>query len=353
MYPAPPPPRPPLSAASLSHTIFHTHHLSHTTLSHTIFDTQLCHTTLCHTPSFTHNFVTHHLSHTTLSHTIFDTPLCHTSLSHTIFHTPLCHTPSLTHHFVTHHLSHRNLSHSSLSHTIFHTQLCHSPSFTYTIFHTQLCHTSSSSTPLSHTIFDTPLCHTSSSSTPLSHTTLPHTIFAWQAWSTPCLRGRRGTCHWAGSGGVLGARWSFGAVRHFAWQAWHLVLRGAGVALGDMHLRFAWQACTDGTGLGLVARLGARWSPGATALGRVWWLVAWAQAWHLATSTCTLHGRCSTYGTWRAWACWLGGARGTFAWQARHLATSDMKSGSFGGGDENMQWAPKWDHYSLGPFLAE
>jgi len=71
------------------------------------------------------------------------------------------------------------------------------------------------------------------------------------------LRGRRGTCHWAGSGGVLGARWSFGAVRHFAWQAWHLVLRGAGVALGDMHLRFAWQACTDGwAGSG-----GAAWGP--------------------------------------------------------------------------------------------
>ena len=48
----------------LSNTIFHTRHLSHTTLSHTIFHTQLC-----HTPSFTH-----HLSHTTLSHTIFDTP---------------------------------------------------------------------------------------------------------------------------------------------------------------------------------------------------------------------------------------------------------------------------------------
>ena len=39
------------------------HHLSHTTLPHTLFHTQLC-----HTPSFTHNFVTHH-SHTTLSHT--------------------------------------------------------------------------------------------------------------------------------------------------------------------------------------------------------------------------------------------------------------------------------------------
>ena len=91
-------------ALSLSHAIFVTQHLSHT----------IFHTQLCHTPSFTHNFVTHHLSHATLSHTIFHTPLCHppslthhlshTTLSHTIFDPQLCHTPSFTHHFVTHHL---------------------------------------------------------------------------------------------------------------------------------------------------------------------------------------------------------------------------------------------------------
>jgi len=68
----------------------------------------------------------------------------------------------------------------------------------------------------------------------------------------------------------------------------------AGVALGDIHLRFAWQAWhlvtstfvlrgkrgTYGTGLAPVARLGA--------LGRAWSPVtppnfAW-QAWHLVTS---------------------------------------------------------------------
>ena len=76
---------------------------------------------LCHIPYFKHNFVTHYLSHTTwshttwshtifhilshitLSHTIFPT-LSRTTLSHTIFHTQLCHTPSFTHNFVTHHL---------------------------------------------------------------------------------------------------------------------------------------------------------------------------------------------------------------------------------------------------------
>ena len=95
----------------LSHTPPFTHHLSHTSLSTTIFHTQLCHTQLCHTqlchthttlsiksPSFTHNFFNHHLSHT-----IFHTQLCHThthtTLSHTIFHTQLCHPPYFTHKF--------------------------------------------------------------------------------------------------------------------------------------------------------------------------------------------------------------------------------------------------------------
>ena len=126
--------------------------------------------------------------------------------------------------------------------------------------------------------------------------------FAWQAWHlvtfTLISRGRRGTnSHppWFCVAGValmvlcgaLGPDLSPGAPRHFAWQAWHLVtftfvsrgrrgtnshppsfLRGrrgthgtvvarlgpdfvargaaplcvAGVALGDIHLRFTWQA---------------------------------------------------------------------------------------------------------------
>ena len=209
LYPgSPPPPRLPPPAL----------HLSHTTLSHTIFHIQLCHTL-----SFTYNFVTHYLSQTTLSHTIFHTQLCHTlsfiynfvthylshtTLSHTIFHRQLCHTPSFTHNFVTHHLSH-----TTLSHTIFHIQLCHTLSFTdnfvthhlshttlsHTIFHIQLCHTPSftdnfvthhlSQTTLSHTIFHTQLCHTPSFTYNfvthhLSHTTLSHTIFHIQLCHT-------------------------------------------------------------------------------------------------------------------------------------------------------------------------
>ena len=143
--------------------------------------------------SFTHNFVTHHLVTHHLSPTIFVT----------IFHTP-----SFTHHFVTHHLLH-----TTLSHTIFHTQLCHTPSL--------------------------------SRGHHLSHTMAPR-HFAWQAWhletSTCVWRGRRGAC----------CTW---------WRAWSpLVARGtaplcvAGVALGDMHLHFTWQAWHWRTWSPLVAR---------------------------------------------------------------------------------------------------
>ena len=98
--------------------------------------------------------------------------------------------------------------------------------------------------------------------------------FAWQAWrkltSTFVLRGRRGAISHPpsfcvagvalmGLGGALGLAWSRVTPRHFAWQAWHkltstFVMRGrcgtrrhspsfcvAGVAQGDIQLRFAWQ----------------------------------------------------------------------------------------------------------------
>ena len=103
------------------------------------------------------------------------------------------------------------------------------------------------------------------------------------------------------------------------WRAWARLVAGdaaalcvAGVALGDIHLRFAWQVWhlvtstsvlrgrrdTCGTGLDLVARLGAlgrAWARlvagdaaalcvAAVALGDIDFRFAW-QAWHLATST--------------------------------------------------------------------
>ena len=160
---------------------------------------QLSHTTLSHIPSFTHS----------LSHTLFHTQLCHTpsfthSLSHHLSHTTLSHTIfhtlSFTHSFVTHHLSH----------TLFHTQLCHTPSFTHNFVTHHLAHTT-----LSRTIFHTQLCGT------------------WHlATSTFVSRGKRPT-------------------RHFAWHGWHL-------ATSTFTSRG--RRGTYGTGLALVARLGAAWA---------------------------------------------------------------------------------------------
>ena len=324
--PRPPPPPPPrLSHTTLSHTMCHTHlcqppsfthHLSHThtqlcreppSFAHNLSLTTLS-PTIFHTQSFTHIFVNHHL---------FTHNFSHTSLSTTIFHTQLCQPPSFTHNFVTHHLSH-----TSMSPTIFHIHLCHPPSFTH-IFVVwrgrrgawQAWH----------------LGHWAGSGGTLALDWSPVTPrhFAWQAWhlvtSAFVSRGRPGTWRhppsfhvagvalgdihfrfawqawhfgrWAGSGGALVLDWSPVTPRHFAWQAWHLATstfvspgrRGAwwhppsfhmaGVALGDIHLRFAWQACHFGRWAGSGGALVLDWSP-VTPRHFAW------QAWHLpATKT--------------------------------------------------------------------
>ena len=140
-----------------------------------------------------------------------------------------------------------------------------------------------------------------------------HLRFAWQAWhmvtSTVALRGR---CVTYGTGLALQPVLVAVTPRHFAWQAWHLVtstfvLRGrrgtygpwshipsfrlASVALGDMHLRFAWQPWH-------LWHLW-HWAGSGGALGPVLVAVtprhfAW-QSWHLVTSTSVLRGK---RGTW-------------------------------------------------------
>jgi len=180
--------------------------------------------------------------------------------------------------------------------------------------------------------------------------------FAWQAWhlatSTSTLRGRRGTY---GTGLALVARlgpvWRRGRVCvagvahddidvHSAWQAWHLatstcILRGRHGTWRQAHLgpvwrrgrprRQAWHWATSTftlrgrRGTWRQAHLGPVWCRGrgtwrhrpslcvawrhrlafcvaGVALGDIDRHFAW-QVWHLATSTCTLRGRCGTYGT--------------------------------------------------------
>ena len=335
----------------MSHTIFHTHlchapsfthHLSHTTLSptpsftHHLSPHHLSHTSLshiilvthhlCHTPSFTHIFVTHHLSHTSLSHTTLSPHhLSHTTLSHIIFHHPsfthhVCHTLSFTHHFVTHHLSHTTLSPTifdtpsfphhfvthHLWHTIFPTPLCHPPSFTdhfvthhlWDTMFSPLCHTPSFTHHfvthhLSHTIFHTPsFCVAGVALGDI------HLRFTWQAWHLETftfVRGRRGTWRHVPSfcvAGValraLGSIWWRACARYLvAGDAAALCV--AGVALGDIHLRFTWQAWHLATSTFVFFAAAAA----LRALGSIWWR-AWARfsrRWRRGT----LRGR---RGTW-------------------------------------------------------
>ena len=126
-----------------------------------------------------------------------------------------------------------------------------------------------------------------------------HLRFAWQAWHF---------WHWAGSGGALG-------LVLVAGDAGALCVAGA--ALGDVHLRFAWQAWhlwhsvarLDGLVAGDAAALcvagvalGDRSHPlsfcvAGVALGDIHLRFAW-QAWPLVTSTFVLRGRRGTYGTY-------------------------------------------------------
>ena len=243
---------------------------------------------------------------------------CRTQLTHT----QLVHTQ----------LAHATCPHNSSTHN-FSTQLLHPPTTCPHNLHThtQLLHTQLAHTPLAHTqLVHTQLC--------VAGATLGdmYVHSAWQAWHL---------WHWAGSGGALGSELARGRRRclrgrcgtwrhrtslcvagvalgdmyvHSAWQAWHLwhwacsggglgsqlapwmpPLRGtrryrpslcvAGVALGDIERRFAWQAWHlwhwAGSGGALGSQL-APWTPP---------LFAW-QAWYLAISTVTLRGR---RGTWR------------------------------------------------------
>ena len=171
-------------------------------------------TTLSHTISLTHNFITHHQSHTQSFVTLSFT---HNFVAHHF----------VTHNFVTHHLSHTTLSHTHTHHSSHtHTHLCNHLSHTHTICvtHSFVTHHFVTHTQLCHTPSHTQLCHRPS----FTHNFVTHHLvagvalgdihlrFAWHAWHL---------WPWAGSGGALGRRWSPVTPRHFC---------VAGVALGDI-----------------------------------------------------------------------------------------------------------------------
>ena len=160
-------------------------------------------------------------------------------------------------------------------------------------------------------VFDSVSRASSASASITSHTW----HFAWQAWhlvtSTCVLRGRPGTISHPPSFCVAGvALMALGGALGLVLGA---ALCVAGVALGDIYVRFTWQAWrnltstfvlrgrrgTHGTGLRARARLVARDAAAlcvaGVALGDIHLGFTW-QAWHLETSTFVLRGRRGPYG---------------------------------------------------------
>ena len=172
--------------------------------------------------------------------------------------------------------------------------------------------------------------------------------------STCVWRGRRGTWRHLPAFGVAGvALVALGVALGRRWSP--LVAPGAaplcvaGVALGDIHLRSAWQVwhletstcvCVAIVVLVRFTSQSCTWRHlpsvhvAGVAHGDIYLRLAW-QAWHLETSTCVWCVRCSTFCTWwRAWSplvargaaplCVAGVALGDihpdFAWQALHLS---------------------------------
>ena len=111
----------------------------------------------------------------------------------------------------------------------------------------------------------------------LSHTTLSHTIFHHTIFHTQLALVARL--------GALGRRWRRGTLRGTRGTWWHPPsFRVAGVPLGVIHFRFAWQAWQ--------AWHLWHWAGSGGALGRQWRHATFAwQVWHLVTSTFVWCGR--------------------------------------------------------------
>ena len=172
------------------------------------------------------------------------------------------------------HTSHTHTHHTHITHT-HHTHITHTHTHTHSSSSTHTTHTHHTHTPHTH------ITHTHThTNTHITHTT--HTHPHTHNTHSGILLGRRGT--WRHSLSLCVAESHI--YRRFVWPAWdrwHWVARldwfrrrrdardaaplcVAGVALGDIHLDFTWQA------------------------------------WHNLTSTVVLRGRRGTDGTgWRAW----------------------------------------------------
>ena len=264
----------------------------------------------------------------------------HTHITHTHTTHTYTHTHTHTHHTHTHttHTSHTHTPHTHHTHT--HTHIHTPPPPPHTHTHTHITHTH-----ITHTQTHTHHTHTHNTTQHNTHTH-HYRRFVWPAWDR---------WHWV-------ARLDWFRRRRDARDAAPLCV--AGVALGDIHLDFTWQVWhnltstvvlrgrrgTDGTGWRAWTGLGAAVTPvtprhfcvAGVALGDIHLDFTW-QAWHNLTSTVVLRGRRGTDGTgWRAWTglgaavtpvtprhfCVAGVALGDihldFTWQAWHNLTSTV-----------------------------
>ena len=362
----PPPPNP--HTATCPHTICH-----HTTCPHTI-----CHHTTCHHTTCPHTIC----HHTTCPHTICHHTTCpHTTCPHTTCHHTTCHHTTCPHtichhttcpHTICHHTTcpHTTCHHTTCPHTIcviqfvitqlVHTQLVHTQLVITPLVIKPLVHIQVVITQLVHIQFViTQLVHTQLVITPLVPTqfasyNLSRLGPSWRFDAAAVLRGRRGTWWHPPSFHVAGV-----ALTTLGWLWWWVPADGltprlfcvAGVALGDIHLRFTWQAWhlatsivtlrgrrgTHDMGLALVTRLGPSWRFDAAAVLRgrrgTWWH---PPSFHVAGVAL---GDVYRHFAWQAWHSrhWAGSGdalgsqltvwrRGCFAWQAWHLVTSTFVS---------------------------
>ena len=191
LYSRPRPPPPPPASCRLTHTPTYPH--THTQLTHA----QLTHIQLTHLPTHTHTTY----SHTTYPHTTY--PHTHTQLTHTHTHTTYPHTT----------YPHTTYSHRTYPHT------------TYSQTHNLPTYHFPTHNLLTHNLF--------------THHLLTHHL--------PTLG--LGPSLWVAGVALMALGWLW-------WRAWvpfaamcAAAVCVAGVALGDIHLPFAWQAWHFGTSI--------------------------------------------------------------------------------------------------------
>ena len=329
----PPPPPPPallpttcpppdLSSQNLlthnsTHTTCHhttcSHTTRHTTYSHTTRHTTYSHTTCSHTTQLTqlnsHNLLTTQLTQLVITQLVI-TQLVITQLAHTL------NSHNLSSHNLLTHSTHTTCHHTTCSHTTQHSTYSHT-----TCLHTQL--TQLVITQLAHTQLNTPLTHTQLAHTQLnSHNLSSHNLLTHNSTCSHI------TCHHTTA--RRGARWH-NLLTH---NSTHHLLTHNLLTHNSTHTTCHHTSCHHVAGVALTALGGLWWrtefsahAVGAAALcvagvalGDIHLRFTW-QAWHLITSTFVSRGRRGTYGTGRALVAhqgpsWRRGRRGSL--RGRH-----------------------------------